>query len=330
MADELLKQAEPASRAALYQALAEMLTADGSPDWMAGPGITWPLYQAAQSLAPSSASARLAKQALAAIPSRTAAALRESHRDLFARSSPPYFSMYESAWISGRLLGPETLEVERLYRAVGLEPEGSELPDHASVELAFLAYLAGGGSQTEIAEREFIRQHAGRWLPSFGRGLARSGDRAYAAVGQPLIGWLGEARCHPVQRRRAGCGQPSIPFFDDCTLCGFCVQACPARALEIIESKTETALRLFPSLCMGCGRCERACEFKALRMEVPPIVSDGPSEKDAVILRLSLRAYCPSCGNATVSRAELDFVRDQLDNPTWLENCLDCRPIAFI
>src|SRR3989304_6750995 len=90
-------------------------------------------------------------------------------------------------------------------------PPGAGLPVHASLESAFLAHLADveqvANPSTSLRaglsyEQQFIKQHAGRWLPELGRTLARSGDEVYGPIGQLLAAGFGPDR----SRRREGQG----------------------------------------------------------------------------------------------------------------------------
>lgn len=331
-------------RADLYGALAEALAEP--PEWLAWAGREWPLFEIAVRLAPESGAARRAVESLAEIRAESLAARRKRYTALFIGSGRPRFWLYESAFLSGRLIGPETFAVEQLYRAAGLETAGAELPDHASMELAFLAHLAATG-QTED-ERLFAKNHADRWLPQLGRALARSGDEVYAPIGQLLADWLRERECaRSVRNAREACGVairhpkgsfhipklPTIPQAESCSLCGFCVQVCPTRALAIRETSAETNLVLKVSACVSCGKCERVCEMRALRLSphppaacASPVRNGAEQERGSVVLRRSPRAVCPACGQPTISRAELDFVAAQIGYPAWLEYCGDCRP----
>ena len=107
-----------ALRADLYHALAEAL--GDPPEWLALPGCEWPLFESAARLAPSSVAARRAVEALVRVGAESLTARRVRYAALFAGSGRPRLWLYESAHVSGRLLGPETLAVERLYRAAGL------------------------------------------------------------------------------------------------------------------------------------------------------------------------------------------------------------------
>jgi len=312
-------------RADLYLALAEALAEP--PSWLEHPGRAWPLYACTEKLAGVSTAAARAAAAFAQVRSETMQERRVRHRAVFQGKGRPQFWLHESLYRSGRLLGPEMLEVEQLYRAAGLELGGNELPDHASVELAFLAHLARQAAanpkragQWRQMEKLFLRKHAGRWLPAMGRAIAASDDAVYAPIGALLADWL-EELLQPTARKRAMQRLPSVDR-QACTLCGFCSQMCPVRALVIDEDDTETVLLLSPTRCNGCGKCVRACETSAMTM--------GPSHDETVsdawqILRSSPRSHCPACGEPTVSRAELQFVARQLDHPRWLEYCWRCR-----
>lgn len=329
-APPILQGERDGQRADLYLALAEALAEP--PPWLAIPGPQWPLFACAKKLAPASAAAARAVTAISQIGSESIRERNVRHRALFrpVGRGRPRFWLHESLYRSGRLLGPEMFEVEQLYRAAGLQLSGSALPDHASVELAFLAHLArqavadpGRAGQWRHMEKLFLKKHAGRWLPAMGREIAASGDAVYAPIGTLLADWLEEILQPPTRKRAAG----RLPVVDEqaCTLCGFCSQVCPARALVIDEDDKETTLLLSPARCYGCGKCVMACESAAMTMS--PLQEDeaGTTPGEWPILRRSPRVDCPACGEPTVSQAELEFVARQLGHPRWLEYCLRCR-----
>lgn len=118
---------------------------------------------------------------------------------------------------------------------------------------------------------------------------------------------------------------PAVARAEGCTLCGFCVQVCPARALRVDEDAHETRLTLDPASCTGCGRCVRACDPRALMLAAADATAYAICYTPR-ILRRSPRASCPACGAPTVSQAELAYVATQLgDRPAWLDYCLACR-----
>ena len=317
-------------RADLYLALAEAL--GEPPPWLARRGLEWPLYRHAVALAPASTGVARTLPALAQVGEEPPAARQARYRALFSGEGRPRFWLYESLYRSGRLLGPETQAVAQLYAVAGLQIADGELPDHATLELAFLAYLARQPSLNPAhahcwrqLERQFLKNHAGRWLPALGRGLVATNDPVYAPIGGLLTAWLEEQVRRPVGRR----GARSLPQVREaaCTLCGFCVQVCPSRALEIEEDGRETALSLVEDRCTGCGRCTQQCESGAMTLCVSDTVTGNGRRRR---LRRSPRVSCRGCARPMVSRAELDFVAERLGRPGWLEYCLSCRAIAGV
>ncbi len=319
-------------RAEMYAALAEVLA--DPPDWLAGAGSDWPLFEIAIQAArdDDSAAARRAVESLAAVQPESLTIRRHRYQQLVAGAGQPRLWLYESLYVDGRLLGPSTLAVEQIYRAAGLQAEGAELPDHASLELAFLGWLAKqeAANPTQATTwqkltRSFIKQHAGRWLPNLGQALAADGDPVYAPIGQLLTDWLTEMVQPPHRRDKTGWRLPVMPQTKACTLCGFCVQVCPTQALILRETDIETGLVLNPSACVGCAKCEQICEFEALKMEIQP-----SAQTDPVVLCLSSRATCPGCGQPTVSRTELQTIAATLGEwPPWLDYCLVCRSMLM-
>lgn len=128
--------------------------------------------------------------------------LAEAHERLFAGevALPPYEGSYE---IDPFRQGRQMADVAGFYNAFGATAHGTEAerPDHAGTELEFLAFL--GLRRAEADERgdvdeadrcrevedEFLRAHAGRWLPVF---FARLGAEAAHPVHRAL-GPVGEA-----------------------------------------------------------------------------------------------------------------------------------------
>ena len=315
-------------RAELYQLLAETLSEP--PEWMAAAGPEWPLFRCAGHLENVSEAARQARADLARVPAEPWAARRARYRALFDGLGPAQIWLYESVHLSGKLAGPEMAAVDRLYRITGLQAASAELPDHASLELAFLAHLvrrqiAHGQQKTawQALERQFIMAHAGRWLPEVGRELLRGKDEVYAPIGRLLAGWLREASLPGCRSSSTRGRVPALPRAEKCTLCGFCTQVCMTGALTIHETKRETALVLWPVACSGCGKCARVCEKGALKITASSTEPILPLKRDS--LRVSARAVCPACHDPTVSQAELDYVATKIGAPDWLAYCLSCR-----
>jgi len=319
-----------AAHGRLYQALAEALAEPD--DWVCRAGRQWPLFKAAVEVAPIVGDPVIgqAVSELAEIPPESLWRRRARYEALFISQGRPHLSLYESMAREGRLVGACAMALWATYRSAGLTVAGAELPDHASVELAFLAYLveqeinsAYESAQWRKARRLFLKRHAGQWLPAVGDALTQTSDRVYGPVGSLLAAIL---RREMQPRRRASSGAahrlPSLSQPDACTLCSFCVQVCPTQALAIEETDTATALMLNPESCVSCEKCLRICPTQALHLE--PMPTGGQRA-----LRQSPRARCLGCGEPLVSQAELDEVATRIGRPVWLNYCSDCRSLMM-
>jgi ferredoxin/TorA maturation chaperone TorD len=332
------------ARAAVYLALAEA---------MAQPvlGIGDLLQNAAQTGARvlGSIACQRAALALAERPMPGLEALRQSYTRLLApqeiasRGRRPV-ALYESLHRYGRLVGPATWDVERRYQALGLAPIEGELPDHASLELAFLGHLAAAEAEAQAAgdgrlvsrlraeQRQFLRTHSSAWLPVVGTELAATDDPFYVIVGRLLNEFLSEEL---IGRKQGGQTKAPLPTLKNpatCTLCGLCVGSCPLGSLRMLENGSETMLTLNPSRCVGCNRCARICPQQVLSMSLHAQTrhrARGENGAGYRILRQSPRAACPNCGEPTVSQAELEavFARLQPDRAMQrrLSLCVACK-----
>ena len=315
--------------ARLYEALAEALAEP--PPWLTRAGCKWPLFDMAINFARQDdrPALRAAIAGLATINAESRQTRCARYERLFLDVTRPHLSLYESMARDGHLAGPRTFAVQSIYASAGLVVAGAELPDYASMELAFLAYLFDQEAQDpaqatkwRMARRQFVKQHAAQWLPSLGEALAATGDPVYGPVGLLLSASLHRelhARRHlsRLDSRRL----PTLPDAEQCNLCGFCVQICPSHALAIRETADTTALLLTASACIGCGQCLRTCETGALRQE------QMQADASPSLLRQSTRVRCSGCGEPTVSQAELDAIASRIGKHAWLNYCLECRAI---
>jgi ferredoxin len=309
-------------RAEVYAVLAELFAEP--PNWMDSAGSEWPLFDLLTQFSAESGSTLHHLGRLAGIPSESHDQREKRYTSLFASGSTRFW-LYESAALTGKILGPQTFELAKLYRATGLEIENAELPDHISLELAFLSHLVGYVGNPAY-EKQFIEQH-GKWMIDLGCALAHCGDEVYAPIGELLADWLESfiAPPPPAEGKGQRAMVPVIPSADDCTLCGFCVQICPTHALRIHEDAENTLLNLSPAGCIGCGKCERICEFNAMAMSF-----SGVGEGECQTLRQSPRVRCRTCGEPIVSQAEMNFIAAKVGSPDWLHLCLECRAGLYI
>jgi TorA maturation chaperone TorD len=120
------------------------------------------------------------------------------HRAIFghtvAHGCPPYETEYGRRHVFGQ--AQDLGDLRGFYEAFGVRPRrGGERPDHVACELEFLGWLAlksaialatADGERADVcraAERRFIADHPGRWLPALaGRIAARAPGSGYAAV----------------------------------------------------------------------------------------------------------------------------------------------------
>ena len=340
----------------LYSGLARVLASPGPiglPAWMANPGLEWPIYDETARLATNSENWKQAKAAISKVEASTLSMIQNEYEQLFVGLTRPPIWLYEAYYADGRILGPTSFEVSTLYTQHGLEVEGSELPDHASVELSFLAYLArqqslapysAQASNWEAARKLFIKEHAGVWLTGVGKALVNSDYPAWTAIGFLLIASLSENKtAHEVRRVPARLPKDIIPHIEkaeECILCGFCVQVCPTHALAVREDRQTTALWLSVPACIHCQKCMHVCPPHVIdmveikpdsRLRIENQSRPGTSEAQAgqlFLLSESPRSTCPKCGEPTVSRAEMNYVIQQIGHPAWLDYCSNCRVTA--
>jgi len=107
---------------------------------------------------------------------------------------PASESSYERAAIASR--GPLIADVAGCYEAFAYAPDAREVPDHASIELGFVAYLwlkhafalhecrNESAAIARDAATEFQASHIGSWLRDFCAALTATGSPLYSAVAE--------------------------------------------------------------------------------------------------------------------------------------------------
>lgn len=120
----------------------------------------------------------------------------------YSLPSPPYGSVYLDG---GQVMGASAFDVRSRYRQEGLQLAAAwaEPPDHIALELEFMAYLSArhsaatdAGQAEEAhrlldAQRAFLRDHLGRWGPTFAERVRGATDcHLYRFLGVFLPEWL--------------------------------------------------------------------------------------------------------------------------------------------
>ncbi|MBI4401044.1 MAG: molecular chaperone TorD family protein [Nitrospirae bacterium] len=121
--------------------------------------------------------------------------LQAEHRRVFSNvitlDCPPYETLFGNDHVFGQahVMG----DIAGFYRAFGVElsRDVHERMDHLSVELEFMHFLAykesyarchDGADKTQIvvdAQKKFVKDHIGRWVPLFSRMLAKKADTGF-------------------------------------------------------------------------------------------------------------------------------------------------------
>ncbi len=121
--------------------------------------------------------------------------LQGEHRRVFSNvitlDCPPYETLFgnDHVFAQSHVMG----DIAGFYKAFGLELSRDihERLDHLSVELEFMHFLAykesysrchDGADKTQIvvdAQKKFVKNHIGRWVPLFCRMLARKADSGF-------------------------------------------------------------------------------------------------------------------------------------------------------
>ncbi len=132
------------ARSLVYHALAEALYEPIS-------GVHRSLVEATTRAAQilGSPACRKAALILATLPVAATEELRQRYVRVTRNSARRPLALYESLHREGRLMGQATRATEQRYRTLGIAPDNGELPDHASVELAFLGHLAAAEAEPQ-------------------------------------------------------------------------------------------------------------------------------------------------------------------------------------
>ena len=133
--------------------------------------------------------------------------LQSEHRRVFSNvitlDCPPYETLFgnDHVFAQSQVMG----DIAGFYRAFGVElsKDIHERLDHLSVEFEFMHFLAykesysrchDGADKTQIvleAQKKFVKNHIGRWVPLFCRMLVKKADSGlYKHVADMMAEWL--------------------------------------------------------------------------------------------------------------------------------------------
>jgi len=133
--------------------------------------------------------------------------LQAEHRRVFSNvitlDCPPYETLFgnDHVFAQSQVMG----DIAGFYRAFGVElsKDIHEWLDHLSVEFEFMHFLAykesysrchDGADKTQIvldAQKKFVKNHVGRWVPLFGRMLVKkAGSGFYKHVADLMAEWM--------------------------------------------------------------------------------------------------------------------------------------------
>lgn len=284
---------------------------------------------------------------------------------LFLGPGRPIAHPYESVYVESQLAGESTDRVSRCYAEAGLQVSDAhpELPDHISLELAFMAHLTlrevseiERGEIWRRRQHDFLQRHLARWLPSFcqrleqsdGPPFYREAARAAKSLVEQDLARLSSS-AHGNLPNQAGARDPLARFGGSqsaadprprrypnirlsvgarCTLCTLCTDNCQQGALAVEPSSTTLSLRFKPARCNGCRACQRLCPEDAITIHRarPQLV---PTSVDASILAAAPRVSCPSCLRPHIAAPWLDRLAEQLGGDEAVRRslalCLSCK-----
>ncbi len=259
--------------------------------------------------------------------------LSRVYNRLFVGPLPPLAHPYESVYRTpdARLMGDVTRQVIEAYAGAGLAlPDGSrDMPDHVTVELEFMAYLAAGEAAARVEgdlalaathlqrQAVFLRDHLTPWIPYFcHRVIEANRDGYYGQAATVLAGFVVRDLQVVAAEWRAVSGRPSPSAASDqpsaagqwnvvfhpeqsamspCTLCGICAEVCRPAALRLNNDGQELTLLFDPALCVGCPHCVKYCPERILLVE--PAAGAPPAAEARAVRQLAASAIarCVRC-----------------------------------
>lgn len=258
---------------------------------------------------------------------------------LFVGPRKPVAYPYESVYIEGQLGGITCEQVRRFYAEAGLRLSKTqqELPDHISVELAFMAYLAeqeqADTAQTQLwrhKQRRFLHDHLARWLPTFWQKLESDTVHPYYRGAARSLKLLVES---DLKRSTSKKRYPNISLHINsqrCTLCTLCQDSCHPGALAVDCTAEELMLLFNPAECNGCRACLRICPEQAVTLDLGQAL-DKPRLPGQELLASAPRVICPKCLQPHIAAPWLEHLTRRLQDGKFatksLAYCPPCKTI---
>ncbi len=284
---------------------------------------------------------------------------------LFFGPGRPTAHPYESVFIEGRMMGEAAAQVVECYAEAGLQVSNysHELPDHVTLELAYMAYLVaqeandtGKAKVWRDRQYRFLHGHLARWLPQFCERIeASEANQYYRAVARELKELIEEDvatltphfprienRAIPSTRpQRSKSSQtssstryPNIHLDVDlsmCTLCTLCADSCKVGALTVESTATSLSLVFNPAFCNGCRLCLRLCPEEAISIR-RGIALAAPRSSSRGVVSSAQRVVCPDCQSPHIAVPWLERLAERLGDRESvrhsLARCPACKAIS--
>jgi TorA maturation chaperone TorD/NAD-dependent dihydropyrimidine dehydrogenase PreA subunit len=276
--------------------------------------------------------------------------------------------LHESVYFEGRLMGEAASNAASLYAKANLQVNTalSDLPDHLSLELAFMAHLISQEDQDHHRaemwcdyQRHFLSQHLARWLPKFCHRIvevdAHPHYRQAALAAQKMV--TEDLERLSTQHAKPGGQSPEQPPATSqadgarahshqnpercpnifisvnpscCTMCIRCTDNCQAGALTTAQTSTELTLLFNPAACNGCRACLRFCPEGAIHLERKASPTVPPPSSRNVLLSAP-RVVCPKCNKPHIALPWLERLAIQLrDNEDVRHSLALCPPCKLL
>lgn len=268
-------------------------------------------------------------------PEDNSSELALAYTRLFLGPQKPLVYPYESVHIEGQLGGITCDQVKRCYAEAGLKMSTTQhqLPDHISVELAFMAYLAAQEEQDTAQaqtwrqkQRRFLLDHLARWLPSFWQKIENSAAHPYYHEAACTLRMLveGDLKRSTVTKRYL-----NIRLSVDtqrCTLCTLCKDSCSPGAISVESTHTALTLLFNRADCNGCRACLRICPENAIILErCPPL--DQPRRSQQSSMASAPRVICPRCHQPHIALPWLEQLTRRLEDGKFAtQSLVYCPP----